>query len=161
LKAQTRTYRLEDTSPDAFRLLVRWLYTAQFEAPRDPDLKNFSEADEQNLAIVHLWILADKLLIPHLQNQVMRVFSKLVSQGLDEYDGQYFSTNWIPMAYERTPPDSPLRHLAVDLCLFEVWTSWRNSNQDHFPREILLDFSGAIELDHAFGNRDCDTYYSR
>jgi len=87
VEGQTQTYRLEDTIEQAFRLLVQWLYSQKFELPLgeykdndqiiDPEVMRALMAEENSLA--ELWVLADKLCIPALQNLVIDTIHMICS----------------------------------------------------------------------------------
>jgi hypothetical protein len=64
LEGQTQTYVLQNTTEPVVRLLVHWMYTEQLDISESESAKPNSSED---LSLVQLWILADKLLIPRLQ----------------------------------------------------------------------------------------------
>lgn len=80
IEGETQTYLLEEVEKGAFTLLVQWFYTQDFDVFTEDDLaddKNPSEPEviqhfaQQELDLVQLWIIADKLLIPRLQNDTI------------------------------------------------------------------------------------------
>ncbi|KAE9374840.1 hypothetical protein N431DRAFT_336028 [Stipitochalara longipes BDJ] len=154
-----QTYRLEDVRPNAFRLFVQWLYSGEFTTSDEEELstediaiekateivKNFEARD---LDMAQLWLLAEKLKIPRLQNAVMKRFWEIFEIQGEKHDGKFWSTNWIPYIYEkgRTAPDSPLRHLAVDFVLYEVYVDWPAAHPGHLPHQMLLELSSRVSL---------------
>jgi hypothetical protein len=130
VEGQTQTYRIDDTHPDAFRLFVQWFYTQDFHtldeislADEEPTsemaVTTMKLYQERDLNIVQLWLLADKFIVPRLQNHAMNCFLKILKNQVTKHKDKYRSTHWISYVYGegRTAPDSPLRHLAVDICL--------------------------------------------
>ncbi|PVH71450.1 hypothetical protein DL98DRAFT_596956 [Cadophora sp. DSE1049] len=75
IEGQTQTY-LEDIPIEAFRMLIKWFHTQKIErfdfADIDTDSADWETrgalAEEHSVNLVHLWIVADKLLIARLQN---------------------------------------------------------------------------------------------
>ena len=100
---------------------------------------------DQDLNLVHLWVLADKLLLPRLQNTAMRALRKM-----DQY---YWSTHWIQYAWRHTAPRSPLRYLAIDLCSYVVPAPWQKSHPQDFPHSMLLELSSNLLLEPLEGNK--------
>jgi hypothetical protein len=98
-----------------------------------------TEIDSMYLNMVKLWILAERLIIPRLQNYIM---GSLV--GMSE---KFWSTLWMATAYESTSSDSPLRRFAVDVLLYQVPAYWKREYQNHFPRELLVDLACEAIID--------------
>ncbi|CZT46406.1 uncharacterized protein RSE6_06830 [Rhynchosporium secalis] len=86
---------------------------------------------EQDLNLIQLWLLADRLLMPDLQKEVIR---KLRMMGED-----YWSTHWINHMWENTLPESPLREFAVDLCLQSMPRRYIGMHPEQFPKELLVE----------------------
>src|SRR5436853_4538728 len=65
IEAETKTVPLSDDDPDAFAEFLSWLYRDKiFETNKSPGWLELSK----------LWILADMLGVPTLQNEVMARF---------------------------------------------------------------------------------------
>ncbi|KAL2068337.1 hypothetical protein VTL71DRAFT_16435 [Oculimacula yallundae] len=94
-----------------------------------PDVAEY----EQDMNLIQLWILADRLLIPKLQNQII---SQLTKMGCD-----YWSTHWINYLYEHTGSGSPLRSFAIDLCLYTVPDGYIQAYPGDFPPAMLRELS--------------------
>ena len=98
IEGRTKTYRLEDTEPSAFRLFVKYLYSERLEvqdeeyaddgaakegdataedAETDEDDEDDEDDRSRDLEFAQLWVLGDRLLMPRLQNQVMWTWNKL------------------------------------------------------------------------------------
>ena len=152
VEGQTQSYNLDDIRPDAFRLFVQWLYTQNFytlneisladeEPTSEMAVTTMKLCQERDLNIIQVWLLADKFIIPRLQNYAMNCFLKILQNQRDKHKGVYRSTHWIPHVYAdgRTSPDSPLRHLAIDTCLYSTSSLWANAHPDHFPHQMLME----------------------
>jgi hypothetical protein len=80
IEGQTQIYKLGDTTPRAFQLLTQWMYfqtcnisqLGNGTGRQGPDLsypkQKTSEDLEEDKALFELWVLADKLRMPRLQN---------------------------------------------------------------------------------------------
>ncbi len=150
VEGQTQEYRVEDTTPATFRLLVEWLYRQAFTVlkrqhssaghevePHDKTTHN-AMLDRQDDRLVDLWILAERFIIPRLQNLVMR---NLVSSMRDRS-----SSSWIVHAYKGTSKGSPLRRLAVDITLYHLPSDWIKEHSEHFPQEMLHELAVRVRL---------------
>jgi hypothetical protein len=138
---------------------VQWLYTQEFhtldeislageEPTSEMALTTMRLCQERDLNVIQLWLLADKFLIPRLQNDAMKRFVKILENQRNKHKAMYRSTHWIPHVYAegRTTLDSPLRYLAVDLCLYSTSSSWSNAHPDHFPHQMLMELTSQITL---------------
>jgi hypothetical protein len=106
VEGQTQTYQCQDTSEVAVRLLIHWFYTQTL------DTKPFNANDRQAVlaedrSLVKLWILADKMLIPRLQNLVVEKLVSLRSQA------NITLTHCIDYIYKHTAKGSPLPRLLL------------------------------------------------
>jgi len=91
---------LQDTDPVAFSIFVDWLYTQTITSnPSDIDVPT------ELLMLVKLWVLADKLLIPRLQNETLAIFDERRSSTGRLGHGMR-SCFYV---YENTSEGSPLR----------------------------------------------------
>lgn len=99
---------LEDVLPTTFDLFLDWLYMQKVETNLDPDAPNATQ-NEQYMGFAKLWILADRLLVPRLQNEVIIAFDKVrVANNLR----LEICSNII---YENTAEGSPLQQYIVQL----------------------------------------------
>jgi hypothetical protein len=105
-ESSTRTLDYDDTDPTVFSIFVQWLYTQQVEG-------------HSAKLLTELWVLADALLAPALQNQIMRVLCDVYARKGELLDLGY--------AYEKTAADSPLRQLGI-----AIFSS--TSRPTHLPR---------------------------
>ncbi|KAL2068338.1 hypothetical protein VTL71DRAFT_16436 [Oculimacula yallundae] len=147
IEGQTQTYRLQDISPDAFRMLVNWFYTQNLVIHKHSDApdEDFAEVErlvsEQDMNLIQIWLIADRLLIPRLQNIIANDISSTWS--IFRFTN---SVPWMAYAYEHTNPDSPLRHLVVDCCIYKIKDVVSAEHQDEMPRELLLDIFRQVAL---------------
>lgn len=79
--------------------------------------------------------MADKLLIPSLQNVVIRELERL------RYRYKTTSTRSLYYVYEKTGPGSELRKLFISWCAFNMASTRFEEKPDHFPREMLLELA--------------------
>jgi hypothetical protein len=86
------------------------------------------------LNMVGLYILAERLIIPRLQNHIMLSL-------LDMSEANTWSTAWMESAYQGTSTESPIRRFAVDMMLYQVHSDWKKEHEKHFPRELLIDYA--------------------
>jgi len=105
---------LESTQPEVFGLLVEWLYTQDIPETHCTD-ENIEEHDrnEQELPstahLVNLWLLAEYLQIPKLQNKALNVLRERVLRN------SAFHSSLFHLVYEKTMDDSVLRKFFVDM----------------------------------------------
>ncbi|KAE8448301.1 hypothetical protein EG329_009545 [Mollisiaceae sp. DMI_Dod_QoI] len=138
---------MDDISSSAFRLFVQWLYTQNFDLQQ---LQGRAEADAlaptavyvEDLSIVELWVLAEKLLIPTLQNKAIEAIVKI---GELTAIAAYPTFNWI---YAHTEDrNHPLRRLAVRQCTQIVPPSIFIDEKDRFPKDLLVEFASRLVED--------------
>jgi hypothetical protein len=133
IEGQSQEYRLGVDEEEVVRLLVEWIYTQTLNI-RQPDEKLDDAASmEEDLLLAKLWVLADKLLLPQLQNQVLdRV------QEICEAAGR-MPIGCLHYVYNNTPPGSLLRRWCVYECVSWLDENWLADHPDQFPHEILID----------------------
>src|ERR1700742_1837678 len=65
IEGQTQTYKLDDTTTRAFQLLTQWMYFQKITISQLEDEFELKEIDDvgnkEDLALVELWVLTDKL----------------------------------------------------------------------------------------------------
>lgn len=156
VEGQTQTYRLEDIGSDAFRLLVQWLYSQKIDVELEDDsvaghkdgetaAKEVEVTPEpeaawasQDLGLVQLWVTADRLLIPRLQNAVMLTLDDLWNNPEDE---RHSTTGCLSYVYEHTSIGSPLRSMVVDQFAYVAVPRRISEHPDDLPREMLVDLA--------------------
>lgn len=114
IEGQSQIYYLRDEREKVVGLLVEWIYTKDISSSNDR-----SGYDD----LVELWILADKLCIPDLQDNVI---DRLKEMNFKPADVKALASQ-IGKVYRGTSDKSQLRNFAVAECA------------SHFkPRDIIL-----------------------
>jgi hypothetical protein len=135
IEGQTQTYKLDDTTVTAFRLLVQWLYFKKLEIVqlKNDWVKNIATQTTENNSLAELWVLADKLGIPQLQNVAIETMHQIYTKV------QLIPTNTAQYIYNNTNPTSALRRYIVELCAISLSPKSFSNNPDRFPHEMLID----------------------
>lgn len=104
-------------------MFVNWLYTQQIAL----DGRQFPSL----FSLLRLWVLADMVLVPKLQNEILRQVEMRRPENIP------FSPQTIASFYEQTGTRSPLRRYLAAWCS----TSIRHeiSLADGYPQELLID----------------------
>lgn len=129
---------LEDVYPVTFGILVNWIYKQTLE-------EQIGWVDDQ-ATLLDLWLLADRLLIPQLQNQALTLLENV--RGLQNPEGRAIPSHMFRPIYDNTSEDSPLRKY--------IAATWHNGvldlddpeDQRRYPLELLLDYENKF---HAWG----------
>lgn len=110
IEGQTQSYRMEEDNHEAVHLLIHWFYTQVLDTQQPKERLTGKPKDNEDLALIQLWILADKLLIPELQN--------LVTGRIDSIRRitQAIPTGCLQSVYKDTSAGSPLRRWFVHQC---------------------------------------------
>ena len=104
---------LPEDSVEVFELFLRWLYTQKLTD---------GEAETRELSwtlLLDLYIFADKYVIAPLQNRTVDLVKEKATYGMRPKP--------IAEAYDRLPPESPMRSFLVDLMLTSVPEKFRSS----------------------------------
>ncbi|XMA14322.1 hypothetical protein WAI453_007113 [Rhynchosporium graminicola] len=139
IEGRTQTYRIDDTTERAFKLFMQWLYSKSFTLVQDRVTYEMSESQEaaaksENHSLVELWVLADMLLMPSLQNAIIDVMMKIYYQDAD------FPAYICEYVYQHTEKDSALRRLLVKQCtLFGEDAETLEKLAIQLPKEMLVD----------------------
>jgi hypothetical protein len=162
-EGRTQVYVMEDTLPDTFRIFVHWLYSQKlthihYEEYYDSNIEDedgqiyANKCSLETQTRIKLWVLAEKLLVPRLQNEVMELLG-LISQTCTtpfEICVEYI--------YANTADSSPLRLFVVNLI---AWTAPSREYKKYphlYPYGFLLDlatvFSAAVPRRAAANKRD-------
>ncbi|KAE8446865.1 hypothetical protein EG329_011496 [Mollisiaceae sp. DMI_Dod_QoI] len=137
VEGQTQTYKLEDTTERAFKLLMQWMYAGRFTVKQFQE--DWAEDDEaetsENWSIIELWVLADKLCMLSLQNKAIETLDRISNVSVTIF------TSEIRYIYESTSSGSPLRrYIIAQIALFlsKGQFEWA-STQGFLTKEVLLD----------------------
>lgn len=142
VEGQTQTYRIEDTGPEVFRLLTQWVYRdkcdlihpGDWDGSHGDDFTSILQCMVEDSALLHLWVLAEKFLIPQLQNYTMRVLCSKVSicnPSLYSKDCRY--------VYDNTAEGSALRRFVVEHGCWGKTASFHEKDLFSYPVEALGD----------------------
>lgn len=142
IEGQSQAYTFEDDfDREVINLLANWFYTEQIyfggvklDSSQASDGTQLTEAG----CIVKLWILADKLLMPRLQNMAMDELSEYI---LDETT---FSPELLSWVYDNTAPESPLRQYLVFEFTYNHHYVIRSRIHNYFPPEMLSEMFVAL-----------------
>jgi len=150
LEGKTQSYTLEDVEPELFKLMVQWLYGQKLEYfftqadvnslranPNNTEEERnnvHGKIEERQRLFVRLWVLADRLAIPRLQNLVA---DELESIRCDWDE----SVAWrcLSYVYENTAERSTLKWLLLNQCFRSVSPCLMADDEDHIPKKFLLD----------------------
>ena len=133
VEGQTKTYKMDDTTEGTFQLFVQWHYTQSIS--RDVNVTNHVDMQDAMLSLLELWVLADKLLIPTLQNYVMFWINEHMVKCHDNgiKAGCFFIYTW-----ENTAEGSPLRRYFLDVAAWrEGLDKWMENSHIIFPNDFL------------------------
>jgi hypothetical protein len=146
IEGESQIYQMVHVTEEPFRLLVQWFYAQRLNF--DPHFKEFKSKDAQlnydhdgivckneALILFQLWLLADELLMPALQNVVMDQLG--VIQG-DCILPLYRHLNYV---YEESSEDSQLRQYLVARCVWYLEPEQYKLTPELFPKDFLLDLS--------------------
>jgi hypothetical protein len=86
-------------------------------------------------SLAELWVLADRLLIPALQNQTIRELESMRKEH------RISPTTCVLYIYKNTSPGSLLRRWILTVCAFNVPQDWLIENPDQFPKKMLLELA--------------------
>ncbi|PVH71819.1 hypothetical protein DL98DRAFT_89834 [Cadophora sp. DSE1049] len=124
VEGQTQELDLTETSPFIFGTFVNWLYTQK--------IINRTGKLPSCLSLSVLWILADKLLVPSLQNQALSLLN-----ARRVLDGTRLDSTMFNYVYENTASDSPLRRYIVDAC--SKGSRGPIMTLENYPPRLLVD----------------------
>jgi hypothetical protein len=120
------------------QLLVQWLYTQKVEfdllppvAVSDTTYEDYKRKFTLNLRLaVRLWVLADMLIIPQLQNDMSDYIYTAHGQGL-------IATHCLTIVYENTLAGSRLRRLFVMICARYLGDENYRNFPESYPAEMF------------------------
>ena len=123
-----------EIEPYIFTGLVNWIYTQEI---KDTETEKSIVGIE---FLVGLWVLAEKTLIPKLQNQVMQLL-RTGKTGYCKDDGEL-----LKYAYQNSSKKSPLRRALVDIFIQDLGSVKEGEVVDYsvVPHEMFVDIMEAI-----------------
>ena len=135
LEGQTQLYTLQDPGETTGRLFVHWLYFQQLDILDHDDWES-KDKEDVGLSLVELWTLADKLLAPRLQNQIIQKMYRIMQQ-----DEGCLPIPVLEYVYEHTPSDCALRRFILHHCACYMKPEAYIEAPEKFPKEMLLELA--------------------
>lgn len=129
-KKPTSIYRCPNCGDRTVDLLGGWLYEQKLVIAKDHDRKK-----EEDMALVELWVLAEKLRMPQLQNDVIRKIEH-IAKATKKVNTKCFS-----FVYANTVPESPLRRLFLAHCAYHLRPGAFADSSDDYPKEMLIELA--------------------
>ncbi|KAJ5692830.1 hypothetical protein N7462_002253 [Penicillium macrosclerotiorum] len=119
--------RFPEDDAQAFAQVILWMYRGN---------DSLKPLGEKKLAVlVRLWILASKLEMVDLQNEVMRICTEKTNASTNKIVGM----DVIEDIYTHTLPESPMRSLAVDVWVRNASSLEFDRRREGLPRSFLED----------------------
>ncbi|KIN03964.1 hypothetical protein OIDMADRAFT_26597 [Oidiodendron maius Zn] len=135
IEGQTQTYHLEDAQDKVVTLLVQWIYTRRI-------VTTDNYTDYENL--ITLWILADKLCMPALQNAIIDRLFKTKPKP----DCRMAIIGSLEKIYNETAGGCQLQKFAVDVCATYLKPDDIRETLQLFPAEFLIDYASRFYRPH-------------
>lgn len=134
IEGQTQTYRVEDTTEGVFKLFMQWIYSQKLTLKQLDDSWTPVAAEEvsEYMNLMKLWVLADRLCIPCLQNAVITASDEISEEHPTLHSE---SCKYI---YANTTIDSALRRYTV-ACFSLVDSDTIRPDNGRYPHQMLLD----------------------
>jgi hypothetical protein len=154
VEGKTQTYRIEDTTEEAFRLVVQWLYSQKLvllqHTPNHPLLEDVTHLSgmAEDESLVELWVLAAKLKIPKLQNAAIDSM-----EWIRLHTGKIPSSFIINYAYQCTTAGSPLRKYVLAVCSL-VRNEQFSMFAMEFSHELLIELACFFKKRESIGVRN-------
>jgi hypothetical protein len=111
-----------------------------------------ARCDKENISRIELWVLAEKLLIPQLQNEAMTLLQRVGRTCIDPFEIH------VKYIYQNTAENSPLRRFVVNMIAWTAPSSEYKKYPHLYPPEFLLDlvtvFSATVPSKTAANKRN-------
>lgn len=124
---------LADDEPETFSEVVSWIYRDEFF----PDIA--LPEYPKNIQLCKLWVLADKLCMPVLQNRIMEVIA-----GKTKAQNRAASTETLDYIWSHTLQRSRLRAAFVNICVLTMTRSDLWDRKKILPAEFVQEFCYAL-----------------
>lgn len=123
---------LPDMEPDLFAEIVLWMYRSKL---------SLGELQKKKMNyLLKLWLLAKNLEIPELQDSLM----PLLKGRAEEDTREILCNDAVSLIYTQTLPNSPLRHLVVDIYINVSQAERKALNVQDSPRQFLEEVCSAL-----------------
>jgi hypothetical protein len=136
VEGQTQEYRVDEDDEEVIRLLVHWFYTQKLDLLQVQEAFNDFDGDaaaKEDMCLVKLWVLADKLLIPQLQNMTLDALVKICGKA------QGLATRCLDYVCVNTSKDSGLRRWFIHRCAFRIESKSFLEHPEEYPHQLLLE----------------------
>jgi hypothetical protein len=151
-----------DAVPDVFGLCIEWIYAKSItlptmehlavstveDAPHDDILEKLGCAHKTMLItrLIHLWLLAEYLCIPHLQNDALELLHEKCNYFIIAWDASYLPLESFKMLYDKTERGSLLRKWLVHF-LISTGSHFKLGidSPSEFPSEMWYDLLCAAQ----------------
>lgn len=143
-EGKTQSMRMVDVEAKTFGLLVHWMYEHEIEGGKDVGI----------LQLAKLWTLADRCVIPKLQNEAMDLIYALISSK-DERPNNADVEKFLHFAY-LSNVDTPLKRLAAHRFAYSNEKSlrcWAPRLPDGMMADIallLISYNMSVDIEHRF-----------
>lgn len=144
VEGQTQTYRLDENTSSAFRLFTQWLYTQELKVKQlqisREEHKKMVEGPKnpfgaENMDLAELWVLADKMAMPDLQNKVICTIIEI-----RKHSWHTLAWSTLEFIYENTAVDSLLRQVMVkEVALHGIHADFQKIGT--YPKEFIADLA--------------------
>lgn len=132
-EGETQELELEDTCPESFGIFVNWLYKQRIEWP-------LGWVFDVRATLLNLWLLADRLVVPKLQNQALTFLENARGLKHTKHQGRALPVHMFYPVYDNTLKDSPLRKY--------IAATWNNGvidpDDEDIPSELQVDILNTI-----------------
>jgi len=137
IEGQTKIYRLEDTTARAFQFFVQWLYSQKLHVQQLQDdwVNDSDKSSNENIALSELWVLAEKMSMPQLQNAAIEIINEVHDKA------KVVPTKSLHYVHSHTSEDSLLRKYRVSLLAEQLHYRNFRKNPSSFPHGILIDLA--------------------
>jgi hypothetical protein len=122
-EARSQALDLEDINPFMFEMFVSWIYTQDVCYP-----------DGEAGYLILLWLLAERFLVPRLQNQTLELLHK--EQGRSN---KLPGADLVRVLYENTTEASPLRKYVIWTCAAGLRRNPQCPENEDYPPEFFFD----------------------
>lgn len=127
IEAQTGVMNFQESNITAFGLLINYIYTGEVEGADDEPIP----IDE----LINLWILADRVLMPKLQNASLKAIE------VQTHSSFSCSPQTYRQIYDHTVKDSLLRKFLVDF--LASYPTIELIDPDQLPKQMLIEMWAA------------------
>ncbi|KUJ22610.1 uncharacterized protein LY89DRAFT_728732 [Mollisia scopiformis] len=142
IEGQNQEYKFDEAIPRyPIKLLVQWLYQERCKLVQQTEGWGYDMevaerekiVEEEDMGLVQLWVLAQFLIMPKLQDWIMDGITAA------SFYKAAAPTNTFPWVYDNTEVGSPLRKVMVLLSSAYLHSAPFRENSQHYPHEMLVD----------------------